>query len=253
EYKPDEIYNLAAQSFVPTSWKQPVLTGEFTALGVTRMLDAMRMVVPEARFYQASSSEMFGKVHDVPQNEHTPFYPRSPYGVAKVYGHWITVNYRESYGLFACSGILFNHESPRRGLEFVTRKVTHGASRIKLGLANELPMGNLEAERDWGFAGDYVKAMWLILQQDEPEDFVVATGQPHSVRQLLEVAFGLLGLDYQKHVRVDQRHLRPADVDRLVGDASKAREKLGWEPEVDFEQLVEMMVDHDLSLLKEAL
>jgi GDPmannose 4,6-dehydratase len=252
EYKPDEIYNLAAQSFVPTSWKQPVLTGEFTALGVTRMLDAMRMVVPEARFYQASSSEMFGKVRDVPQNEQTPFYPRSPYGVAKVYGHWITVNYRESYDLFACSGILFNHESPRRGLEFVTRKVTHGASRIKLGLANELPMGNLEAERDWGFAGDYVKAMWLMLQQDEAEDFVVATGRPHSVRQLLEAAFGLLGLDYRNHVSVDERHLRPADVDRLVGDASKAREKLGWKPEVEFEQLVEMMVDYDLSLLKES-
>ncbi|HJX37157.1 MAG TPA: GDP-mannose 4,6-dehydratase [Anaerolineae bacterium] len=253
EHKPDEIYNLAAQSFVPTSWKQPVLTGEFTALGVTRMLDAMRMVVPEARFYQASSSEMFGKVREVPQHEQTPFYPRSPYGVAKVYGHWITVNYRESYDLFACSGILFNHESPRRGLEFVTRKVTYVASRIKLGLANELPMGNLEAERDWGFAGDYVKAMWLMLQQEEPEDFVVATGRPHSVRQLLEVAFGLLGLDYRKHVRVDQRHLRPADVDQLVGDASKAREKLGWSPEVEFEQLVEMMVDHDLSLLKGSL
>jgi GDPmannose 4,6-dehydratase len=250
EYRPDEIYNLAAQSFVPTSWRQPVLTGEFTALGVTRMLDAMRMVVPEARFYQASSSEMFGKVREVPQNEATPFYPRSPYGVAKVYGHWITVNYRESYDLFACSGILFNHESPRRGLEFVTRKVTHGAARIKLGLAEELPMGNLEAERDWGFAGDYVRAMWLMLQQDAPEDFVVATGRPHSVRELLEVAFGLLGLDYQDHVKVDDRFIRPADVDQLVGDATKAREKLGWEPQATFEGLVKMMVDHDLALLQ---
>jgi GDPmannose 4,6-dehydratase len=250
EYRPDEIYNLAAQSFVPTSWRQPVLTGEFTALGVTRMLDAMRMVVPEAKFYQASSSEMFGKVREVPQNEGTPFYPRSPYGVAKVYGHWITVNYRESYDLFACSGILFNHESPRRGLEFVTRKITHGATRIKLGLAEELAMGNLEAERDWGFAGDYVRAMWLMLQQDEPEDFVVATGRPHSVRELLEVAFGLLGLDYQDYVKVDDRFIRPADVDQLVGDATKAREKLGWEPHATFEGLVKMMVDHDLALLE---
>jgi GDPmannose 4,6-dehydratase len=250
EYRPDEIYNLAAQSFVPTSWRQPVLTGEFTALGVTRMLDAMRMVVPEAKFYQASSSEMFGKVREVPQNEGTPFYPRSPYGVAKVYGHWITVNYRESYDLFACSGILFNHESPRRGLEFVTRKITHGAARIKLGLAEELAMGNLEAERDWGFAGDYVRAMWLMLQQDEPEDFVVATGRPHSVRELLEVAFGLLGLDYQDYVKVDDRFIRPADVDQLVGDATKAREKLGWEPHATFEGLVKMMVDHDLALLE---
>jgi GDPmannose 4,6-dehydratase len=250
EYQPDEIYNLAAQSFVPTSWKQPVLTGEFTALGVTRMLEAMRMVAPEARFYQASSSEMFGKVRRVPQNEDTPFYPRSPYGVAKVYGHWITVNYRESYDLFACSGILFNHESPRRGLEFVTRKVTHGAARIKLGLAQELAMGNLEAQRDWGFAGDYVRAMWLMLQQEQPGDYVVATGKTHSVRQLLEVAFGLVDLDYQEHVRVDHQFIRPADVDRLVGDASKAREKLGWKPEVGFEKLVEMMVDADLALLK---
>jgi GDPmannose 4,6-dehydratase len=250
EHKPGEIYNLAAQSFVPASWRQPVLTGEFTALGVTRMLDAMRMVVPEARFYQASSSEMFGKVRQVPQNEETPFYPRSPYGVAKVYGHWITVNYRESYGLFACSGILFNHESPRRGLEFVTRKVTHAATRIKLGLADRLPMGNLDAERDWGYAGDYVKAMWLMLQQDEPEDFVVATGKTHSVRQLLEVAFGLLGLDYQDHVEVDERYLRPADVDQLVGDATKARKELGWSPEVKFDELVEMMVEYDLSLLE---
>ena len=250
EYRPDEIYNLAAQSFVPTSWRQPVLTGEFTALGVTRMLDAMRMVVPEGRFYQASSSEMFGKVQDVPQTERTPFYPRSPYGVAKVYGHWITVNYRESYGLFACSGILFNHESPRRGLEFVTRKVTLGAARIKLGLAEELPMGNLEAQRDWGFAGDYVRAMWLMLQQDEPEDFVVATGKTHSVRELLDVAFGYLGLDPADYVRVDERFIRPADVDRLVGDATKAREKLGWVPEVTFEELISMMIKHDLALLE---
>ena len=250
EYRPDEIYNLAAQSFVPTSWRQPVLTGEFTALGVTRMLDAMRMVVPEGRFYQASSSEMFGKVQDVPQTERTPFYPRSPYGVAKVYGHWITVNYRESYGLFACSGILFNHESPRRGLEFVTRKVTLGAARIKLGLGEELPMGNLEAQRDWGFAGDYVRAMWLMLQQDEPEDFVVATGKTHSVRELLDVAFGHLGLDPADHVRVDERFIRPADVDRLVGDATKAREKLGWVPEVTFEELIRMMIEHDLALLE---
>jgi GDPmannose 4,6-dehydratase len=250
EYRPDEIYNLAAQSFVPTSWRQPVLTGEFTALGVTRMLDAMRMVVPEARFYQASSSEMFGKVQEVPQSERTPFYPRSPYGVAKVYGHWITVNYRESYGLFACSGILFNHESPRRGLEFVTRKVTRGAARIKLGLDQRLPMGNLEAQRDWGFAGDYVRAMWLMLQQDEAEDFVVSTGKTHSVRELLEVAFGHLGLDSSDYVEVDERFIRPADVDQLVGDATKAREKLGWEPTVTFEELVEMMVDHDMALLQ---
>jgi GDPmannose 4,6-dehydratase len=250
EYQPDEIYNLAAQSFVPTSWKQPVLTGEFTALGVTRMLEAMRMVAPEARFYQASSSEMFGKVRRVPQNEDTPFYPRSPYGVAKVYGHWATVNYRESYDLFACSGILFNHESPRRGLEFVTRKVTHGAARIKLGLAQELAMGNLEAQRDWGFAGDYVRAMWLMLQQEQPGDYVVATGKTHSVQQLLEVAFRLVDLDYQEHVRVDHQFIRPADVDRLVGDASKAREDLGWKPEVGFEKLVEMMVHADLALLK---
>ncbi len=250
EYRPDEIYNLAAQSFVPTSWRQPVLTGEFTALGVTRMLDAMRMVVPEARFYQASSSEMFGKVQEVPQSERTPFYPRSPYGVAKVYGHWITVNYRESYGLFACSGILFNHESPRRGLEFVTRKVTRGAARIKLGLDERLPMGNLEAQRDWGFAGDYVRAMWLMLQQDEAEDFVVSTGRTHSVRELLEVAFGHLGLNPSDYVEVDERFIRPADVDQLVGDSTKARQKLGWEPTVTFEGLVRMMVDHDMALLE---
>ena len=253
EHQPDEIYNLAAQSFVPTSWKQPVLTGVFTALGVTRMLEAMRMVAPEARFYQASSSEMFGRVREVPQNENTPFYPRSPYGVAKVYGHWITVNYRESYDLFACAGILFNHESPRRGLEFVTRKVSHGAARIKLGLAEELRMGNLEAQRDWGFAGDYVRAMWLILQQDEPEDFVVATGKPHSVRRLLEVTFGLLDLDYEDHVRVDQRFIRPTDVDELVGDATKAREELGWEPNVTFEELMQMMVEADLASLKSSM
>ncbi len=250
EHQPDEIYNLAAQSFVPTSWKQPVLTGEFTALGVTRMLEAMRMVAPEARFYQASSSEMFGKVREVPQNENTPFYPRSPYGVAKVYGHWITVNYRESYGLFACSGILFNHGSPRRGLEFVERKVSHGAARIKLGLADQLPMGNLDAERDWGFAGDYVRAMWLMLQQDDPETFVVASGETHSVRRLLEAAFGLLDLDYREYVRVDERFLRPADVDQLVGDSAKARETLGWEPSVTFEELVEMMVEADVASLK---
>ena len=253
EHQPDEIYNLAAQSFVPTSWKQPVLTGEFTALGVTRMLEAMRMVAPEARFYQASSSEMFGKVRQMPQNEQTPFYPRSPYGVAKVYGHWITVNYRESYALFACSGILFNHESPRRGLEFVTRKVTHGAAKIKLGLAEGLPMGNLEAERDWGFAGDYVKAMWLMLQQDEPEDFVVASGKPHSVRNLLEIAFDSLDLNYRDYVRVDERFIRPADVDQLVGDATRARKELGWKPEVTFGELIKMMVDADLALLKRSL
>ncbi|NIN66418.1 MAG: GDP-mannose 4,6-dehydratase [Anaerolineae bacterium] len=250
EHQPDEIYNLAAQSFVPTSWKQPVLTGEFTALGVTRMLEAMRMVAPEARFYQASSSEMFGKVREVPQNENTPFYPRSPYGVAKVYGHWITVNYRESYGLFACSGILFNHGSPRRGLEFVERKVSHGAARIKQGLADQLLMGNLDAQRDWGFAGDYVRAMWLMLQQDEPETFVVASGETHSVRRLLEVAFGLLDLDYREYVRVDERFLRPADVDQLVGDSAKARAKLRWEPSVTFEGLVEMMVEADVVSLK---
>jgi GDPmannose 4,6-dehydratase len=250
EHKPDEIYNLAAQSFVPVSWKQPVLTGEFTALGVTRMLEAMRNVVPEARFYQASSSEMFGKVRQVPQSERTPFYPRSPYGVAKVYGHWITVNYRESYDLFACSGILFNHESPRRGLEFVTRKVTYGAAQIKLGLAQELRLGNLEARRDWGFAGDYVKAMWLMLQQDEPDDYVVGTGETHSVRELCEVAFGRLDLDWEKYVVVDPAFYRPAEVDLLVSDPAKAREVLGWKPEVSFERLIQMMVDADLAHLK---
>jgi len=250
EHRPDEVYNLAAQSFVPTSWSQPVLTGEVTALGVTRVLDAIRIVDPTIKFYQASSSEMFGKVREAPQNENTPFYPRSPYGVAKVYGHWITVNYRESYGLFACSGILFNHESPRRGLEFSTHKVTYRAARIKLGLANELRMGNLDAKRDWGYAGDYVKAMWLMLQQDEPEDYVVATGKTHSVRELCELAFSCLGLDWRDHVVVDPKLLRPADVDCLVGDATKARTKLGWEPTVTFEELIQMMVDADLETLK---
>ncbi len=250
EYRPTEVYNLAAQSFVPTSWKQPVLTGEFTALGVTRMLEALRQVDPGIRFYQASSSEMFGKVVEVPQRESTPFYPRSPYGVAKVYGHWITVNYRESYDLFACSGILFNHESPRRGLEFVTHKVTHAAARIKLGKQKELRLGNLDSRRDWGFAGDYVKAMWLMLQQPEPDDYVIATGETHSVRELCEVAFGHLGLDYQEHVVIDPKFLRPAEVDLLVGDPAKAGTKLGWEPAVTFKGLIEMMVDADLEALK---
>ncbi len=250
EYRPREVYNLAAQSFVPTSWKQPVLTGEFTALGVTRMLEAIRIVDPEIRFYQASSSEMFGKVREVPQNEHTPFYPRSPYGVAKVYAHWITVNYRESYNLFACSGILFNHESPRRGLEFVTHKVTYGASRIKLGLDHELRLGNLDARRDWGYAGDYVQAMWLMLQQNEPDDYVIATGRTHSVRDLCELAFGYLGLDWQKYVISDPQFMRPAEVDLLVGDASKAHAKLGWEPTCTFEQLIQMMVDADMQALQ---
>jgi len=250
EHRPHEVYNLGAQSFVPTSWSQPVLTAEFTALGVTRVLDAIRMVDPSIRFYQASSSEMFGKVREMPQNEFTAFYPRSPYGVAKVYGHWITVNYRESYDLFAVSGILFNHESPRRGLEFVTRKVTHGVARIKLGLADTLPMGNLDAKRDWGFAGDYVRAMWLMLQQEGPEDYVVATGVQHSVRDVLECAFDHVGLDYRDYVTVDPRFLRPADVETLVGDASKARSNLGWKPTVEFEDLIKMMVDHDLRLVE---
>ncbi|MBP7694277.1 MAG: GDP-mannose 4,6-dehydratase [Anaerolineales bacterium] len=251
EYKPAEVYNLAAQSFVPTSWKQPVLTGEFTALGVTRVLEAVRMVNPRIRFYQASSSEMFGKVQEVPQTEQTPFYPRSPYGVAKVYGHWITVNYRESYDLFACSGILFNHESPRRGLEFVTHKVTHAAAKIKLGRAQALQLGNLEARRDWGFAGDYVNAMWLMLQQDSPDDYVVATGETHSVRELCEVAFSHVGLDYRAYVREqDPRFLRPAEVDLLVGDPAKAKRQLGWQPSVTFQGLVEMMVDADLEALQ---
>jgi GDPmannose 4,6-dehydratase len=247
--KPDEIYNLAAQSFVQTSWTQPVLTGEFTGLGVTRMLEALRKAAPEARFYQASSSEMFGKVVESPQRETTPFYPRSPYGVAKVYGHWITVNYRESYGLYAVSGILFNHESPRRGLEFVTRKVTDGVARIKLGLARDLHLGNLDARRDWGFAGDYVEAMWLMLQQDTPEDYVVGTGHTWSVRELCEVAFGAVGLDYREYVVQDERFFRPAEVDLLVADPTKAHEKLGWHPHVSFQQLVEMMVEADLARL----
>ena len=248
--RPHEIYNLAAMSFVPASWEQPLLTGEFNAQGVTRVLDAVRQVDPSIRIYQASSSEMFGKVREVPQTELTPFYPRSPYGVAKVFGHYITVNYRESYGLFACSGILFNHESPRRGLEFVTRKVTDGVARIKLGLADSLPLGNLDACRDWGFAGDYVRAMWLMLQQERPDDYVVATGVAHSVRDLVETAFGRAGLDWQKYVRVDPGLLRPAEVDHLIGDASKARRVLGWEPAVDFRGLVEMMVDDDLARLR---
>ena len=247
--EPSEVYNLAAQSFVPTSWNQPVLTSEFTAVGVTRMLEAVRTVDPEIRFYQASSSEMFGKVRDVPQNELTPFHPRSPYGVAKVYGHHITVNYRESYGLFAVSGILFNHESPRRGLEFVTRKISDGVARIKLGLADGLRLGNFDAERDWGFAGDYVDAMWRMLQQDEPDDFVVATGETHSVREFFEIAFAHAGLEPEQHVKSDPQFLRPAEVDQLVGDASKARERLGWEPRHSFRDLVEMMVDADLARL----
>lgn len=246
EIQPDEVYNLAAQSFVPTSFKQPVLTGEFTALGVTRLLDAIRVVNPKIRFYQASSSEMFGKVQEVPQTEKTPFYPRSPYGVAKVYGHWITVNYRESYNLFACSGILFNHESPRRGLEFVTHKVTYGIARIKLGLQDSLHLGNLEARRDWGYAGDYVRAMWLMLQQDEPDDYVIATGETHSVRELCEVAFSYVGLNYEDYVIIDPKFFRPAEVDLLVGNPAKARSKLGWEPTVSFEDLIHMMVDSDL-------
>lgn len=249
EHKPEEVYNLAAQSFVPTSWQQPVLTGEFTALGVTRVLEAIRITDPKIRFYQASSSEMFGKVVEVPQRETTPFYPRSPYGVAKVYGHWITVNYRESYNLYACSGILFNHESPRRGLEFVTHKVTHGVAKIKLGMAKELRLGNLDSRRDWGFAGDYVQAMWLMLQQEQPDDYVVATGETHTVQELCEVAFAHAGLDWQQFVRQDPKYFRPAEVDLLVGDPSKAGKALGWEPSVSFRQLVEMMVDEDLKAL----
>lgn len=250
ENRPTEVYNLAAQSFVQTSWAQPVFTGETTALGVTRVLDAIRIVDPDIRFYQASSSEMFGKVVEVPQRESTPFYPRSPYGVAKVYGHWITVNYRESYGMHANSGILFNHESPRRGLEFVTRKITNSAARIKLGLDKELRLGNLESQRDWGFAGDYVKAMWLMLQQDQPGDFVVATGQTQSVRRFCELAFGHVGLDYRDYVVLDERFMRPAEVDLLVGDSSSARSVLGWEPETSFEALVQMMVEADVGLLR---
>jgi GDPmannose 4,6-dehydratase len=249
--RPDEVYNLAAQSYVPTSWTQPVLTGEFTALGVTRILEAVRLVHPSARFYQASSSEMFGRVTETPQCETTPFYPRSPYGVAKVYGHWITVNYRESYDLYAVSGILFNHESPRRGIEFVTRKVSDGVARIKLGLARELRLGNLDARRDWGYAGDYVDAMWRMLQQSTPRDYVIGTGQTHSVRELVEVAFGHVGLDWQKHVVTDPRYMRPAEVDLLQADPSKACRELGWTPKIGFTELVGMMVDADLERLQE--
>jgi GDPmannose 4,6-dehydratase len=247
--RPDEVYNLAAQSYVPTSWTQPVLTGEFTALGVTRILEAIRLVHPSAKFYQASSSEMFGRVTETPQRETTSFYPRSPYGVAKVYGHWITVNYRESYDLYAVSGILFNHESPRRGIEFVTRKVTDGVARIKLGLTRELRLGNLDARRDWGFAGDYVEAMWRMLQQPKPQDYVIGTGQTHSVRDLVEAAFGHVGLDWRKHVVTDPKYIRPAEVDVLEADASKARRELGWSPRVGFGELVAMMVDADLARL----
>jgi len=247
--QPDEVYNLAAQSYVPTSWTQPVLTGEFTALGVTRILEAIRLVHPRARFYQASSSEMFGRVTETPQRETTSFYPRSPYGVAKVYGHWITVNYRESYGLYAVSGILFNHESPRRGIEFVTRKVTDGVARIKLGLARQIKLGNLEARRDWGFAGDYVDAMWRMLQQPTPQDYVIGTGRAHSVRELVEAAFGHVGLDWREHVVTDPKFMRPAEVDLLMADASKARRELGWSPQVAFRELIAMMVDADLERL----
>ncbi|TAK13020.1 MAG: GDP-mannose 4,6-dehydratase [Anaerolineae bacterium] len=247
--QPDEVYNLAAQSFVPTSWNQPVLTGEVSALGVTRLLEAIRLVKPAARFYQASSSELFGKVREVPQNEDTPFYPRSPYGVAKVYAHWITVNYRESYGMHAASGILFNHESPRRGLDFVTRKITHGAARIRLGLQTELRLGNLEAKRDWGFAKDYVEAMWLMLQQEAAEDFVIGTGKAHSVREFCEAAFKHVGLNYEDYVVEDERFYRPAEVDLLLADPTRAKEKLGWQPRVSFSELVQMMVEADLALV----
>jgi GDPmannose 4,6-dehydratase len=249
EYEPTEVYNLAAQSFVPTSWNQPALTGDITALGVTRILEAIRFVNPKIRFYQASSSEMFGKVLEVPQRETTPFYPRSPYGVAKVYGHWITVNYRESFDMFATSGILFNHESPRRGLEFVTRKISDGVAKIKLGLAKEIRLGNLEAQRDWGFAGDYVEAMWRMLQQDEPDSYVIGMGETHSVREFCEIAFGHLGLDYREFVVQDERFYRPAEVDLLISDPTKARAKLGWEPAVSFKELVTMMVDADMERL----
>jgi GDPmannose 4,6-dehydratase len=252
DVQPDEVYNLAAQSFVPTSWSQPVLTGEFTALGVTRILEAIRLVHPQARFYQASSSEMFGKVTETPQRETTPFYPRSPYGVAKVYGHWITVNYRESYDLFAVSGILFNHESPRRGIEFVTRKVSDGVARIKLGLAKDLHLGNLDARRDWGYAGDYVEAMWLMLQQSTPKDYVVGMGETHSVRELTEIAFRHVGLDYRQYVVSDPRYYRPAEVEQLLADPSQAHRELRWRPKVSFEQLVTMMVDADLARLSAA-
>lgn len=252
EIRPDEVYNLAAQSFVPASWKQPMLTGEFNALGVTKLLEAIRQIDRKIKFYQASSSEMFGKVVEVPQSEKTPFYPRSPYGVAKVYGHFITVNYRESYGIFTVSGILFNHESPRRGLEFVTRKVTDGAARIKLGLADKLRMGNLEAKRDWGFAGDYVLAMWMMLQHDKPDNFVVATGRNHSVEELCEIAFSHLDLDYKEYVVTDPQFVRPAEVDVLLGDASHAKKTLGWEPQTSFEQMITMMVDADMKRLGKA-
>ncbi|MEM7166229.1 MAG: GDP-mannose 4,6-dehydratase [Planctomycetota bacterium] len=251
ETEPHEVYNLAAQSFVPTSWKEPVLTADYTAVGVTRMLEAIRCVDPAIRFYQASSSEMFGKVQEVPQRESTPFYPRSPYGVAKTFGHWITVNYRESYDMYACSGILFNHESPRRGHEFVTRKVTDGVARIKMGLAKELRLGNLEAKRDWGFAGDYVDAMWRMLQQDAPRDYVVATGSTHSVRDMVQIAFQHVGLDWEQFVTIDPRFVRPAEVDLLVGDPSRARDELGWEPKTTFEELIRCMVDSDLRLLEQ--
>lgn len=251
EHRPDEVYNLAAQSFVPTSWNQPVLTGEFNALGVTKMLEAVRLVDKKIRFYQASSSEMFGKAKETPQTENTPFYPRSPYGVAKVYGHWITVNYRESYNLHATSGILFNHESPRRGLEFVTRKITDGVARIKLGLTDKLALGNLDSKRDWGFAGDYVKAMWLMLQQDTAEDFVIATGETHSVEEFVKTAFGHVDLDYKDYVVTDPRFVRPAEVDLLLGDPSKAKQKLGWVPSVTFDGLVKMMIEADLECLSE--
>ena len=249
DVKPHEIYNLAAMSFVPASWDQPLLTGDYNSMGVTRLLEAIRHVDTSIKLYQASSSEMYGRVREVPQTELTPFYPRSPYGVSKVFGHYITVNYRESYDMFAVSGILFNHESPRRGLEFVTRKVTDGVARIKLGLSDHLPLGNLDACRDWGFAGDYVRAMWMMLQQDQADDYVIATGVTHSVRQLVETAFGHVGLDWQKHVRIDPAFLRPAEVDHLIGDASKAKQVLGWAPSVSFEQLVAMMVDADLKAL----
>lgn len=251
EHQPDEVYNLAAQSFVQTSWNQPVFTGDVTALGVTRILDAIRFTDSKTRFYQASSSEMFGKVVEVPQSESTPFYPRSPYGVAKVYGHWITVNYRESYDLHASSGILFNHESPRRGLEFVTRKITHHVAQIKLGLAKEVRLGNLDSQRDWGYAGDYVRAMWLMLQQENPDDYVVATGETHSVQEFLEEAFGYVDLDWHDHVVQDPRYMRPAEVDLLIGNAAKAGKKLGWEPSVSFRELVRMMVDADLKMLRD--
>jgi GDPmannose 4,6-dehydratase len=247
---PDEVYNLAAQSFVATSWPQPIVTGQITALGVTNMLEAVKLVKPDARFYQASSSEMFGKVLETPQKETTPFYPRSPYGVAKVYGHWITVNYRESFNMFACSGILFNHESPRRGIEFVSRKISDAVARIKLGLQMELKMGNLDAKRDWGFAGDYVKAMWLILQQETPDDYVISTGETHTVREFLDIAFSNVGLDYKDYVIIEPKLIRPAEVDLLLGDCTKAKKKLKWQPEVSFEQLVKMMVDADFNRVK---